>query len=187
MPVLPARAESTIPQSTTPDTQLPGELSDQYYPQVTDNPGISPPLRRTLDRYNANPMDNRSVDAYWADLDGDHDVDAADLSIIAEVWDCASGDGCYLPEYDYEASSVIDAQDLAWIGNEYDVAPPQISIVSPAEDQVNGTSNVAVTGVVTDSHAVISVTVNGLTAGLVGTDFSVPTSRWQAATKPLSS
>lgn len=114
----------------------------------------------------------QSHDDYWADLDGDHDVDGADLARIADYWNCASGDTCYAPLYDLNADQIINVWDLARVGNEYDITPPVINVLSPVQGQVVGTPEVLVTGTLTDTHTVLSVTVNSTVAALNGTTFT---------------
>lgn len=106
---------------------------------------------------------------YPADLDCDHDVDAGDLSLEAGRWNCNSADPCYDKVYDLYDDGIVDARDLAWVGNEYDVAPPVVELISPAEGQVVGAGDTLVQGIVADKHTVISATVNGIPAILNGT------------------
>ena len=105
-------------------------------------------------------------------------MDEADLALAADHWNCAAGDPCYAPAFDLDDNDVIDAFDLAWVGNDYDRTPPVVTIQSPAEGGVVGLGDLLVTGLVTDTHTVVTVTVNNVPAGLTGNEFS--------ATVPLS-
>ncbi|RLC62810.1 MAG: hypothetical protein DRI48_09145, partial [Chloroflexi bacterium] len=105
------------------------------------------------------------------DLDSDHDVDFNDLSLAAAHWNCASGQGCYDADLDFGGlAGRIDAYDLAAIGNEYDIAPPELTITVPEEESVTGGNSVQVSGLVTDTHDV-TVIVNGVEATIGGGAF----------------
>jgi RHS repeat-associated protein len=115
---------------------------------------------------------------FWADPDCDQDVDVQDLRLDAEHWNCASGEGCYDAVYDRDSDGDIDVVDLAALGNEYDVEPPQLTITAPANQTTLGGSFVQVTGIVSDVHTV-EVTVNDVTATVNAGTFE--------ATMPLKS
>ena len=107
----------------------------------------------------------------WADLDADHDVDFDDLTQAATHWNCAAGQTCYDADLDTGGfSGRIDAYDLAAVGNEYDIATPELTITAPEENGVTGGDTVQVGGLVTDTHAV-TVTVNGVAATVNGGAF----------------
>jgi hypothetical protein len=93
---------------------------------------------------------------YATDIDCDHDVDEADVKLVAGGWNCATGDACYAAAYDLDANGLIDAFDLAWVSNDYDTTPPVVTIA----------------GTIVDAHAVVSATVNGVAAVLSDHDFS---------------
>lgn len=113
----------------------------------------------------------RQAGGDWADLDNDHDVDGNDLYLMADHWNCATGDACYDAAYDHGGfANLIDAFDLASLGNQYDIEPPQLSITSPAAGAVVGGS-VQVRGAVSDTHT-ISVTVNGTAATVASGAFA---------------
>ncbi len=108
---------------------------------------------------------NQPPGTFWADLDSDRDVDEADLQQIALFWNCATGDPCYDAAFDYNSDGIIDAHDMAYVGNEYDVTPPEVTVTGPEDGAVVGGATVNVTGVIADKHAV-NVTVNGVAATL---------------------
>ncbi|MBN2394555.1 MAG: DUF11 domain-containing protein [Anaerolineae bacterium] len=108
---------------------------------------------------------------YWADLNNDRRVDAGDLSLMAGMWRCTAGDACYSTMYDFNQNATIDAHDLAWVGNEYDVTPPTLVIAQPANGTVIGGTEVQVSGAVDDAHAV-TVTINGVLVPLAGPVFT---------------
>jgi RHS repeat-associated protein/uncharacterized repeat protein (TIGR01451 family) len=140
---LPIASVRTAPRAERPLQHAPSA------PPATGRP--RPDLRRT-------------ADGDWADLDDDHDVDGADLSQMADHWNCAPGQPCYEAAYDRGGfAGLIDAFDLACLGNQYDVEPPQVSITVPTVGAVVGAS-LQVSGVVSDAHAIASVTVNGTAA-----------------------
>jgi RHS repeat-associated protein/uncharacterized repeat protein (TIGR01451 family) len=118
------------------------------------------------------PAFNPQNGCYATDLDCDHDVDEADVQLVADHWNCASGEPCYAAAYDLDGNGVVDAFDLAWVANDYDTTSPVVTIVSPTEGQVVGTSGVLVIGTTDDIHAVVSVTVNGAAATLNGNTFT---------------
>ncbi|MCI0726184.1 MAG: dockerin type I domain-containing protein, partial [Chloroflexi bacterium] len=107
-----------------------------------------------------------ATSSFWADVDGDQDVDAADLQAVAEIWNCTTGQPCYDPAFDRDSDGDIDALDLATLGNEYDVSPPEITITTPAGNAVVGGTAIQVTGTVSDVHTVTAVIVNGVAASL---------------------
>ncbi|MCZ7570272.1 MAG: hypothetical protein M5U01_17040 [Ardenticatenaceae bacterium] len=106
---------------------------------------------------------NQAPGTFWADLDGDRDVDEGDLQSIAQFWNCATGDACYDAALDFNTDGLIDALDMAYVGNEYDVTPPDLTVSGPADGSVVGGATVTVSGVISDKHAV-NVTVNGVAA-----------------------
>jgi len=115
--------------------------------------------------------------SFWADIDGDRDVDETDLAAAADYWNCAKGSACYDADLDKGGfADLIDAFDLAYLGSEYDVEPPDITIQSPAEGALLGETSVQVSGVVSDKHGVAWVTVNGVTAAVSGGTFQATVS-----------
>ncbi len=104
---------------------------------------------------------------FFADLNGDQRVDESDLTRIGESWDCLLADPCYSTDFDFNNDGVIDALDLATVGNEYDIDPPIITITSPATDAVLTDLTLTVAGTVTDRHAVSELLVNGVSADLI--------------------
>jgi hypothetical protein len=109
--------------------------------------------------------------SYWADVDGDQDVDADDLALVASIWNCQQGQPCYEPGFDRDSDGDIDALDLAAFGNEYDVAPPILEVTNPADNSVVGGSSLTVSGTVSDSHEISWVTINGVQAPVTGGGF----------------
>ncbi|HNT77998.1 MAG TPA: right-handed parallel beta-helix repeat-containing protein, partial [Anaerolineae bacterium] len=103
-------------------------------------------------------------------------MDVQDLVLTADHWNCTSGQLCYGVAYDHDADGDVDVLDLASVGNEYDITPPQIIITAPADQAVLGGASVQVSGVVSDVHGA-EVTVNGTPATMSGNTF--------AATAPL--
>ncbi len=118
------------------------------------------------------PESLRADACYWADLDCDQDIDAGDLSLMAQFWNCAVADTCYQVDLDTNLDGIIDAVDLAALANEYDITPPDIAISTPLPGALLNQVEVAVSGSVSDRHAVSSVTVNGAAAVLAGSSFS---------------
>lgn len=118
-------------------------------------------------------FNSSAANVYWAYLDVDGDVDQTDLAIAAGNWNYSLGDACYSAGYDFDGNDAIDVFDLAWVGNDFDIAPPEIQILSPGEGQVIGGANTVVTGIFSDTHDVITVTVNGIVAVLGTNSFSV--------------
>ena len=121
------------------------------------------------------PSLSRAVQAqssgFWADLDADHDVDIVDLQVMAGFWNCTSGQACYDAAYDRDGDGDIDALDLATLGNEYDVEPPEVVITAPPEGAAVGETSVLVSGTVSDTHTITSVTVNDVAATLTAGQF----------------
>ena len=78
-----------------------------------------------------NPIPNLRSGCYPTDLNCDHAVDDADVALVADHWNCTIGDLCYDPAYDLDGNSIVDAFDLAWVANDYDVAPPEVTITAP--------------------------------------------------------
>ncbi|MEM7534453.1 MAG: cytochrome D1 domain-containing protein [Chloroflexota bacterium] len=115
---------------------------------------------------------------FAADLDCDTDVDSADVAQAAAHWNCALGEACYAAHVDLDTNNVIDAFDLAWVANEYDVTAPVVTMTEPADGAVVAGQDVLVRGEVVDTHEIAPVTVNGVAATLAaatldGTEFSV--------------
>lgn len=135
----------------------------------------SAPVADTPDRTWEAPL-QRAGGCFWADVDCNQGVDVQDLQLSAEHWDCVSGAACYGAAYDRDGDGDVDALDLASVGNEYDVTPPQVNLTAPADQAVLGGASVQVSGVVSDAHTV-EVVVNGVAATVVGETF--------AATVPL--
>lgn len=116
------------------------------------------------------------LDAFWADLDQDHDVDMVDLQYAAAAWNCLPAQPCFEANFDRDGDLDIDAFDLAALGNEYDTAPPAVSITAPAEGQVVGSAALQVSGTVSDLHTVTTLTVNGASAARSGDLFQAAVS-----------
>lgn len=118
-----------------------------------------------------------SEPCYTTNLDCDADVDSADLRLIADRWGCESADACYLSAYDLDTNNAIDLLDMAWVGNDFDIAPPIVTIDTPAADSVLTGATIRVSGTVTDDHTITAVSVNGVAATVgVGTfSADVPT------------
>lgn len=114
-----------------------------------------------------------SQGCYDADLDCDKDVDEADVTRSSYSWDCGQGAACYDIDADMDDNNIVDALDLAWITNDYDIAPPEISISTPSEGGVITGSDLIISGLLTDTHNITQVTVNGAEAAIVGNTFSV--------------
>lgn len=119
-----------------------------------------------------------STPCFVTNLDCDRDVDSADLRLIADRWGCDSADSCYLPAYDLDSDNAIDLYDLAWVGNDYDIAPPDVSISTPAADTVLTGATISVSGTISDDHAITAVSVNDVAATLDAGSYhaSVPAS-----------
>ena len=106
---------------------------------------------------------------YATDLDCDQDVDTADLVLMAGYWNCATTMLCFDAAYDFDSSGLIDVIDLAWVGNDYDVVPPAITILSPANGAVIGGPQLTITGQVSDTqHAITQLTINDIPVPLMG-------------------
>ena len=56
-------------------------------------------------------------------------MDGNDLALLAEYWNCATGQPCHDATYDRDSDGDIDALDLAYLGNQYDVEPPELAYV----------------------------------------------------------
>lgn len=62
------------------------------------------------------------------DLDGDRDVDIADLAILLSAYGFCSGDPAYLPAADFNENGCIDISDLATLLAHYgEICPPGVS------------------------------------------------------------
>ena len=48
----------------------------------------------------------------FGDLDGDGDVDVADIMKVAAKWQCQRGDDCYNEDYDLDKDDDIDIVDI---------------------------------------------------------------------------
>ena len=67
------------------------------------------------------------VGGFWAaveeccpcDLDGDCDVDLADLAELLGAYGCCQGDACYNADADFDGSGCIDLSDLAELLGNY--------------------------------------------------------------------
>ncbi len=147
---------------------------------TAETPLYGPPLPPAATNTPGRPDDNwplATLEAminqgcYQTDMNCDQNVDEADLSLAAAVWNCAAGDSCYATGADLDGSGLVDVVDLAWIGNDYDVLPPEMAITAPQEGQVVGGVSVVVSGLLTDTHSVFTVTVNGTTATVNGNNF----------------
>lgn len=153
LPTPPAHAAAPIsnPQSPIPDPQ--------YALRTTQHD-----LTLHVSRFTSNGC-------FWADPDCDRDVDAADLTLAAQHWNCVGAQACYAAIFDRDGDGDIDARDLATLGNEYDVTPPEIAITAPADRSVVGGLTIQVNGTVSDTHAIAAVSVNGVTATVTGSAF----------------
>lgn len=149
-----------------------------------DNNGIDAETKNAIDverelRNTANlappiaPAVQTTQGCYDADLDCDEDVDEADVTRATFSWDCMQGGSCYDIDADIDNNAVIDAFDLAWIVNDYDIDAPEITITSPTQGAVVTGAHVAVSGQLTDKHDIAQVTVNGVAATLTGSSFDV--------------
>ncbi|MBN1319147.1 MAG: beta-propeller fold lactonase family protein, partial [Anaerolineales bacterium] len=143
------------------NSEQPGRMNLQHDHYTSLVPRIS-------DGGNRQPLG----DCYPTDLDCDRYVDEADVSLVAGHWDCAAGDSCYGAGFDLDANDTIDVLDLAWVGNDFDVTAPRVSILVPGADQTFAAGDLAVSGVVTGAHAIVSVEVNEISATLEGNNFS---------------
>ncbi len=110
---------------------------------------------------------------FSADLNGDQLVNINDLRQIATVWQCASGDGCFSADFDFNSDDLIDLFDLASVANEYDIEPPVITITTPTENAILTGSSVTVSGTFADAHAVTEILVNGNAATLDAGTFTI--------------
>ncbi|MCP5097172.1 MAG: hypothetical protein GY943_16620, partial [Chloroflexi bacterium] len=119
------------------------------------------------------PEATTSLGCYDADLDCDKDVDEADVTTASPHWDCDNSAACYDVDADIDDNNIIDVFDLAWVTNDYDILPPEITIDSPTEGAVVTGANLTVSGQLSDQHQISEVTVNGTTAQLTGNAFSV--------------
>lgn len=113
------------------------------------------------------------LDCYQSDIDCDKDVDEADVGYGASVWNCTEAMPCFVALVDMDSNDVIDAFDLAWITNEYDIKAPEVFITNPQEGSIVAASPLQVTGIFTDRHEIATVLVNGITADIVDNTFSV--------------
>ena len=162
LPIMVRSGGTTAMPATTPDS-APGLL-----PTGIELPrGVAYGIPQTPSQTTLLP------NCYSADLDCDLDVDEADLALEAQHWNCSVADPCYSPVYDLDGNNVIDVFDLAWVGNDYDTTSPIITISTPEIGAIVGGTQVNVTGVVSDVHDIMTVTVNGMHATLVGTDYSI--------------
>ena len=114
---------------------------------------------------------------YKHDLDCDGDVDELDVGLAMAALDCHDSQRCYARTYDIDGNNDVDLMDMAAVANDYDMTGPVITITAPLPNEVS-VNPVQVTGIVSDSHAVLTVTVNGVNATLTGNSF--------AATVPIS-
>ena len=65
-----------------------------------------------------------------------------------------------------------NAAQANWAFTAVDLEPPSVTIATPQPGSLTGDPLLEVVGTVTDNRSVASVTVNGLEAGLVGTQFT---------------
>lgn len=123
----------------------------------------------------SSPPERSPLSNFFADLNGDQNVDDNDLNRISIAWNCATGDACYDADLDHNSDGIIDVLDLAAVGNEFDIAAPEITITSPTADALLTAADLTVSGSVVDDHAITAVLVNGITATLTvnanGADF----------------
>jgi len=164
-PVLPAQATPVTQTETEEDQTAVTQGSPKRAPELPANRNRAG--NRLPEELPGDLQDHLASNAFWADLDNDQDVDTSDMTTLAKIWNCQLGDGCYVSELDFQADDRIDAWDLAWIGNHYDVDPPEIAINTPAAGSVVDQADVQVGGILTDTHEVITVTVNSQQAVLV--------------------
>lgn len=54
-----------------------------------------------------------------SDLNGDGDVDVADIMLVANCWHCHSGDDCYEEQYDLDDNDQIDVVDIMLVAMDW--------------------------------------------------------------------
>ena len=109
---------------------------------------------------------------YEIDFNCDTDINTADLSLIASVWNCTAGDACFISRYDLDGNRIIDARDLAWTSNEFDITPPEIKITTPVHNGILASNQVVITGTLSDTHTVVSVAANDTPLTIDGQSFT---------------
>jgi hypothetical protein len=144
-------------------------------PQQTPALSLARPATMTTSTGNAvrvAPQTLTATSCFAADLDCDLDVDGADVTLAFTSWSCATGDACYTAAFDLDNNGLINVLDVAWVNNEQDSSPPQLSLTTPRPNAVVGSQRVVVSGQVVDKHQPVTVTVNGVTAVVNGSDFT---------------
>jgi hypothetical protein len=155
---------------TQPATQTAGSaVFDPLLPSVANN---------TVNEWGGNRpfsdlMAAVNEGCFITDMNCDQNVNEADLLLVASSWNCAANESCYEARADLDGNGLVDVVDLAWVGNDYDISPPELVITVPQEGQIVGGTMVEVAGLLTDTHDVFTVTVNGMAAAVSGNDFQV--------------
>ncbi|MCP4358647.1 MAG: hypothetical protein GY796_11570, partial [Chloroflexi bacterium] len=178
----PAVTQSVTLIAQAQQTQPPPQNGHNIYlPVLMNTPGSSSTVTepQTI-RQPTTPGDTASPlalmlgqNCYLADVNCDLKVDETDLTEAAVAWNCANSDVCYASRYDLDQNNHIDVFDLAWVGNEYDITSPIITIITPPDGAIIGGTNVTVSGIVSDVHPIASVTVNDIAAAVSGNAFTV--------------
>ena len=74
--------------------------------------GVAPPTPTPTPTRTTTPTATSTPCVLFGDLDGDGDVDIADIMLVASHWRCECGDDCYDPLYDLDDNCDIDIVDI---------------------------------------------------------------------------
>ncbi|MBN2415655.1 hypothetical protein JXO52_07425 [bacterium] len=112
-------ASGSTQSSGTRTTTVTGVPAGTYYlGAVADEADEVPEsVSSNNSRYDDAPLVtiSESTERFWADLDGDGDVDIADVQMVAGRWGCCTGDGNYLAICDVDGDGDIDVVDVQMV------------------------------------------------------------------------